>query len=102
MRNKILLIKSLVVIAIGAIVTMFCLGMPEENQQLIAKVNSYIGELYQTVNGSDGDRAAFLTNGFCFNGTLEKLAIEAKDVDEITLVENLGRDCRIIIGLLQS
>lgn len=101
-ETKKMIIKSILLVIIAAIISIICLGLPEQNDQLVVKVNTYISELYKIVNGTEVDKASFLMNGFCFDGTLEQLALEANDAEHIVIVESLGRDCRIISGLLQS
>ena len=100
--EKTLLIKSLLIVASAIAIFSLSVGTPEADNTLLAKINSRIVELYQAVNGSEGTKASFAAHGFCFDGTLEQLALEAKDSTEISLVEDLGRDCRIVSGFINS
>jgi hypothetical protein len=101
MKSTHIAISSLIVLSIATCTTFFLLGIPEQ-KALSARISNYISELYQVVNGSDGDKASFLAHGFCTNGDLEQLALSAQTPDELVLVNNLGSDCVVVTGLLNS
>ena len=69
---------------------------------LLAKITDYQAVLVQVAKANEGSQASFLTYGFCVNGELELIASNATNSDEIVLVDNLSRDCRIVTDLLYS
>ena len=77
------------------------IGMPAEENSLKQQVLDYSLKIADVYRGSAGDKALFLKDNFCQNGELEQVALQATDdAEELYLVENLGRDCAVIIDYL--
>jgi hypothetical protein len=91
----------IIVITLIALV-IFAVGIPEPTKSIQESVNHYIDELYKVSSGSDGDKSHFLSQGFCFDDSLEKLANLAKSPEDLIAVDSLSKDCVVLANRLQT
>jgi hypothetical protein len=101
MKTKAKLLKPIMIMAALSVLCL-AVAFPEPEADTKQAVNKFIEELYALVNSTDGDKANFFKNGFCFDSTLEKLALNAETSEEIMLVDSLGRDCAVVSKLIST